>query len=352
MVAAYYEEVVGLPAYEKPEGAYAMRKARGVLMLRDALEGMPPAMKYFIAGRAFPCRFAEYAASYEAWMKATGMSECTVDTRLGRLLPLAAFLQEKGVEDLGSLRAGMLVEFVGGLSGRYSAAGVANVVGTVRSFLSCPDVAGILGFDPAPLLAPVRVGAHERIPSCFTPEEVGAALMAIDRSEPSGKFAFAVMALAATCGLRSLDIKRLRIDEVDWAGRAISLVQHKTRRQVDVPMPEWTVLSLLDYMKNARPPVDDPHLFIRLRAPHIPYADGHHMAHIPREAFESAGVDVSGRHCGLHALRHSLATALAAGDAPVNEVSSVLGHASAQSTVRYIWSDAERLRAVAAEVRP
>ena len=351
-IAAYYEHVVGVPPYEKPEGVYAMRKARGVLMLRDALEGKPPAARYFTPGRQFPCGFDELAGRYEEWMRASGMSEITVDSRLGRLMPLAVFLDEKGAEGLRAMCASDLAEFVAGLSGRYSAAGVANIIGTLRSFFSCPGIGELLEFDPAALLAPVRVGPHERVASCFTPEEIGAALLAIDRSKPSGKLAFAVMALAATCGLRSLDIKRLRIDSIDWAGRTISLVQHKTSRQVDVPLPECTALALLDYVKNARPLVDDPHLFVRLRAPHVPYADAHHMANIPREAFRRAGIDVSGRRCGLHSLRHSLATSLVAGDAPINEVASVLGHASAQSTVPYVWSDAERLRKVAGEVRP
>ena len=66
--------------------------------------------------------------------------------------------------------------------------------------------------------------------------------------------------------------------------------------------------------------------------------------------FEIAGVDTTGKHHGLHSLRHSLATNLLESGTPVNEIAVILGHTSAASTKTYVWSDIERLRIAALEV--
>ena len=66
--------------------------------------------------------------------------------------------------------------------------------------------------------------------------------------------------------------------------------------------------------------------------------------------FKLAGVDIKGKHQGLHSLRHSLVTNLFESGTPVNEIAVILGHTSAASTKAYVWSNIERLRIAALEV--
>ena len=66
--------------------------------------------------------------------------------------------------------------------------------------------------------------------------------------------------------------------------------------------------------------------------------------------FKKAGVNTDEKHHGLHSMRHSLATNLLGENTAINEIASILGHSSAKSTKRYIWSDIKHLKLCALEV--
>ena len=70
----------------------------------------------------------------------------------------------------------------------------------------------------------------------------------------------------------------------------------------------------------------------------------------PRGHFKKSGVNICGKHHGLHSMRHSLATNLLGEDTAVNEIASILGHSSIKSTKPYIWSDIKHLKMCALEV--
>ena len=190
----------------------------------------------------------------------------------------------------------------------------------------------------------------ERLPSFYTAEEVKRILNAVNRSTPWGKTAYLMMILACVYGLRSSDIKDLRFDDINWKSRTITIIQFKTHKSVSLPITDEVLFALLDYIKNARPRVDNPNVFIRLKKPYIPYSMNDHFGDKILPYFEIAGVDTKGKHHGLHSLRHSLATNLLKTGTPVNEIAVILGHTSAASTKTYVWSNIEHLRIAALEV--
>ena len=124
----------------------------------------------------------------------------------------------------------------------------------------------------------------------------------------------------------------------------------RSHREVSLPITDEVLFALLDYIKNARPRVNSPYVFIRLRKPYVPYLMDDHFGDKILPYFEIAGVDTTGKHHGLHSLRHSLATNLFESGTPVNEIAVILGHTSAASTKTYVWSDIEHLRIAALEV--
>ena len=97
------------------------------------------------------------------------------------------------------------------------------------------------------------------------------------------------MLLASLLGLRSGDIKGLRLDQIDWANRRLSVAQHKTGRRLDLPLPEECAFAIIDYWKNERPEVGDPHVFLRHRAPLQPPVAGNHFHQVVAGGFARAG---------------------------------------------------------------
>ena len=201
-----------------------------------------------------------------------------------------------------------------------------------------------------PLLTNLHTNKHERLESFYTPEEIRKVLGAVDRTSKSGKMLYLMMLLACVYGLRSYDIKTLRMSSIDWRNSLINLNQHKTKHYLQLPLTEEVKFALLDYLKNARPPVVDDHIFIKLRSPHKPYSENDHFSGKIKHYFTLAGIITDRKHAGLHSLRHSLASNLMGDNTPISEIAAILGHTSAQSTRQYVWSNISQLRIAALEV--
>lgn len=348
---AYYREKTGAEAYERPCGRYRVSKARVVLMCRDLLAGRDPKTKYMFGKDAVrSSAFAGTLEAYRAWMSSLGQSRATVETRLQRADVLLRYLEGKGVTSLGELDARVLAGFVAWLDGRYTAIGKSNILYTLRSLFACPAVTACLTFDPLSILTGMHTPRHTTLPSVYSPDEIGMTLAAMDRETDAGRTLYLVVMLAAVYGLRSRDIKELRIGDIDFGSDTIKLAQHKTGQALVLPLVECVKLPLLDYLMNTRRECAYENVLIAHRGAPRPYSPRNHFGGALRDAMERAGVIVGGRKAGLHSLRHSLATGMLASGVPIDEIAAVLGHQSVNATKAYVWSDVERLRMAALEV--
>ncbi|MDZ4246086.1 MAG: tyrosine-type recombinase/integrase, partial [Dehalococcoidia bacterium] len=79
-------------------------------------------------------------------------------------------------------------------------------------------------------------------------------------------------------------------------------------------------------LKNARPPIADDHVFLKLRSPHEPYSENNHFSDKVKHFFNMAEISADRKHAGLHSLRHSLASNLMTDNTPINEIAAILGH--------------------------
>jgi site-specific recombinase XerD len=86
---------------------------------------------------------------------------------------------------------------------------------------------------------------------------VEALLCSIDRSEPHGLRDFTLLYLAAAYGLRSSELVRLTLDDIDWRGCSLMLAGRKNKHAIRLPMTDETANILITYLRNARP--DHPH---------------------------------------------------------------------------------------------
>ena len=351
LLGDYYERQTGAVAYEHPTGDYRVRKARVILVCLDLLGGNQPRTKYMFGKNATrSTAFAGELDSYRTWMESRELSDATISTRLQRADVLFRYLEGVGIDDMGSLDAKTLATFIAWLGVRYTAVGKSNILYTLRNLFTCPQVAARLSFDPFGLLTNLHTPKHNVIPSVYSADEISATLESIDRGTDAGRTLYLVVVLAAVYGLRSMDIKELKIGDIDFRSGAIKISQHKTGFPLELPLVEHVKLPLLDYMMNTRRDCDFDNVLIKHRGAPGPYSPRNHFGGALREAMERGGVIVGGRKAGLHSLRHSLATGMLASGVPANEIAAVLGHQSAHSTKAYIWSDIEGLRIAALDV--
>lgn len=293
-----------------------------------------------------------FTTQFEAYVSSLGgreLAAATVRGKTGMLRRFLVFLAGRRVEQVAELNVGDVSAYVGSLA-PMAASSRAGHLYFLREYLRF--AVREHGADPAlGAMFPVIVTDRDAVlPWVYRPGEIAEALAEAGNGSESPLRDRAVMLLASLLGLRSGDIKGLRFDQIDWANRRLSLLQHKTGRRLDLPLPGECALAIADYGKNERPEVDNPHVFLRQRAPHQPTGAGNHFHQVVAGCFTRAGVQTSERHRGLHALRHSAAVGMLAAGTAYPVIGAVLGHSDANTTRRYLRVDLTHLRPLALEV--
>jgi site-specific recombinase XerD len=87
-------------------------------------------------------------------------------------------------------------------------------------------------------------------------------LSAIDRGNPGGKRDYAMLLLVTRLGLRISDVNNLKFENLNWSKKIINIVQHKTNESLTLPLLNDVGWALIDYIKNGRPRVDSPCVFV------------------------------------------------------------------------------------------
>lgn len=299
-----------------------------------------------------PARFAEEFNAYEHWLAGKQLAPSTVRKKRWALVRFLVFLDDTSVATLAGLKVTDIYGFLA-TGGEWTSSTRTTVLFFLREYLRFLAGRGVVD-PPLGAMFPVIVANPEAVlPSVFTPQEVATALnglACVPLWAPWRRRDLAVFLLAAVLGMRVGNIVDLRFSQIDWRIQRLSVPQVKTGRRVDLPMPEEVMFALLDYIKHDRPDGDDDHVFLRAHAPFGPYPSAGAFYHVVANAFIRAGIDVSGRRHGPHALRHSLASRMLGEGASYPAIGAVLGHAGTESTKTYLRVDVEHLRALALEV--
>lgn len=349
-IKAFYGMVTHTEAYTRPDTRWLRTQARAVLSLLDIHEGNAPKREYYYKKNVYAGRFLDELNIYLANRTASGKSSETIRCETIHICDFLAFIEKSGISSIAEITAENLLEFLRGINPDYSDQWKRAHAYTVRKFLNCPELGLVFPYDVDTLLLGYRHIKNQRLESYYTADEIRAVMDAVDRSTQWGKTIYAMMLLACVYGLRVSDIRGLQLKSLHWKEKTVSLYQIKTKRYIELPLTDEITLALLDYIKNVRPESDDPHVFLRHTRPYIPYSSKDNFGSKVSYYFKKSGVNICGKHHGLHSMRHSLATNLLGEDTAVNEIASILGHSSIKSTKPYIWSDIKHLKMCALEV--
>lgn len=326
----------------------ASRRAEGCRRVPGP-RAMVPLMSYLREAGLVPA--AEPASTpltvlleqYRCWMvQERGLAAITV---LRYANTARRFLEKYAVED-GELRPKQLSgsdvhAFLLAECARVSAGSAKGRVAELRSvlrFLAVRDLTSLALAQAVPAVAGWR---EVPVPPTMTAANIAALLAGCDRRTPTGARDFAILTLLARLGLRSIEIARLELGDVDWrAGELV--VRGKAHRQDRMPLPDDVGQALVEYLTGARGRSTDRHLFLTCRAPRGPVrADL--VGDVVERACHRAGVRV----VGPHRLRHALAARLLHEGAGLAAISQVLRHQDLATTALYAKVDLHALRLVA-----
>ena len=349
----FLDRYYGISDLGNPKTNFDRTKVRAMKIL-EAINNSDRIPKIYVSKlRIRPNGFEEIYQVYRLFLVSQNQSKNTITSRLSRIDVFFRYLESKNILHTDRISPKIIVDFMIYLQQNYSSAGKSNVMFTLRNFLTCPSLSTYFPESLGKVITVIRTNKHERLPSFYSREEVKQILDSVDRSSRQGKKDYLIILLAAQLGMRTSDIRCLKLDHIKWESNTIEFPQQKTKKYIKLPINEPLKFALLDYLKNSRANVTTSgadHLFIRTRAPFEPYSENNRFTGRIALYFQKSEVQIKGKHHGLHSLRHSLASQLLKQLTPITSIANALGHNSLEATKRYIQIDIDQLRSVALEV--
>lgn len=168
--------------------------------------------------------------------------------------------------------------------------------------------------------------------------EIARLLSGCDCRRAAGRRDYAMLVLMVRLGLRANEVAALRVGDIDWRAGEI-LVFGKGGGYERLPLPVDVGRALADYCRHGRPAGSERTVFLHVRAPYAPLSRTG-VGEMVRRACRRAGL----RPVGAHRLRHTAATAMRRGGAPLGEIAQVLRHRHHTTTAIYVNVEAEELR--------
>lgn len=242
--------------------------------------------------------------------------------------------------NLNKLSAKNILCFIRKLSGFIPPKQSQLATTSLRSFFRYIRLTGKINIDLSGSVPTVANKIGENIPQTLTAEEVNRMLIACNQSEPVGIRDYAILLLLSRLGLRSCEVIRLKLDDIDWSNSAIA-VQRKGANQDLLPMDHELGKAIVRYLKYGRPSYQGREFFLSALPPIRKIGSSATIGTIVRTALERAGLNPKNK--GAHLLRHTVATQILKNGGTLPEVGSILGHQSLQTTAIYAKVDFGRL---------
>lgn len=185
--------------------------------------------------------------------------------------------------------------------------------------------------------------AHVRVIPPYSQSDINHAVAGIDTSTTEGLRNYAIMLLAFDTGLRSVDIRKLRLGDIDWKKGLVSIRQSKTDKPLTLPLSGKVMNAIADYVLKARPECSHDEVFLAVKGPVKPLDKRHYaLTNISDRYFTEASVEkIPGR--GFHSLRRSFATELSEAGVPLETISQLLGHKSIDEDKPYLSYNREQV---------
>src|SRR6266852_2287299 len=277
--------------------------------------------------------------------KDRSLSPATVEHRCNSIRPFLDRLLNKhrsldliSVADIDVLLAQQVNEH------HYARVSVRGYASSLRSCFRYAEMRSWCRLGIAASIMAPRVFQQEALPSGPTWDVVQKVVDATAGDRPIAIRDHAILMLLAVYGVRSGEVARLQLTDIDWQRETITFTRSKTAGRHSFPLGPCVGAAIIRYLKEVRSKSLHPEVFLTRRAPVGPISNGAMWAVVSRQLRKRAP---SLKHHGPHSLRHACATRLINQGLSLKEIGDHLGHRDVEATRIYAKVDLARLRDVA-----
>jgi integrase/recombinase XerD len=230
----------------------------------------------------------------------------------------------------------------------YAEATVARKVAAIKSFFQYLQAEGTIHGNPAESLESPRVGRS--LPKPLSVTEVDELLeQPMKRNTPEAKRDRAMLELLYATGLRVTELVSVDIDDVNMSGPYVRCMG-KGSKERTIPIHEQAAGAVAEYLNDGRAALvknrKESALFVNRRGERLT-RQGFWL--ILKQYAKEANITTP---VTPHTLRHSFATHMLRGGAPLRNVQELLGHANISTTQVYTQIANEHVRQVYEKAHP
>jgi site-specific recombinase XerD len=285
----------------------------------------------------------ELISRYRSWLvTGRGLAPATVlrYENLARRF-LAGLVRPGEVVQVEGLSGTEVTAFLLAECGRVSVGSAKGRVAELRALLRFMYLQGMTPRFLAAAVPPVAGWRDTTVPSGMTAADMERLLASCDRSAVSGLRNYAILMLLARLGLRSAEVARLELGDLDWRAGEI-IVRGKARREDRLPLLADVGGAIAGYLSATPDRTGHRAVFLTVRAPVRPIRPD-----LVGDVVERTCLRAGLPPAGAHRLRHGLATEMLRQGATLIDISQVLRHSDLATTALYAKVDLARLRQVA-----
>jgi integrase/recombinase XerD len=273
-----------------------------------------------------------------------GLRNATLKLYFHSLRRLERYLQRIGLVELVALSPAVLSAFVRDSSRDLAKPGLKVLCSHLRVFMGYLHRQGLVARDlDHAIEAPASYRLAD-IPRSISWGEVRRLLESLDRRDALGKRDYAILLLLVTYGLRAREVAELTLDDIDWKRERLNVPERKCGHSTAYPLSSIVGEALIEYIRHARPPIEDRKLFFQATAPYPPLTSNAISQRVSRY-LRKANIPVT--RPGSHTLRHSCVQRLVDANLDLKTIGDYVGHRSPASTEIYTKVAVETLRDVA-----
>lgn len=288
-------------------------------------------------GKGLPDWFLRPLGSFLDQLEREGHSRSSVNMHRVSCIRFGAYLTANGIAEFSQVTPQVVMSFH--VQDEHASMEGKNAYGSrIRSFLDHLADEGV-----------VREGLSAALPNSRAVGKTAVATLSDGELAAIGEYRegaasaselrdVAIVMLGLRTGLRGIDIVNLRLQDIDWTGPSIAVVQQKTLKSITLPLPTDAANSLYLYITKARPAkAAGDNVFVAHRAPYGP---------LSRRACPAALSKATGNPemTGFHITRKPMASRMMASAVPVDVISDVLGHSTPSTVSKYLCKNERLMR--------
>ncbi len=270
-------------------------------------------------------------------------SEATCRNGRWKVGSFLSYLEEHG-EELDRIDATDVDAYFQHSAQRLSRTSLRTVAIGLRAWLQYCATRGLTKVGLAEAILLPRLYRHESLPLGPTWDQVSRMIEEAWGDDPPNLRNRAILLLLSVYGLRSGEVRRLQLGDVDWRADRLRVVRSKSLRPETFPLESGVGNAIARYLRHGRPKSQSRTLFLTLRAPYRTLSGGA-LRHLVRRYLSKVGLPTRG--WGPHGLRHACARHLMEAGHSFKETGDHLGHRSPESTGIYAKVNLAALRLVA-----